>query len=191
MAKVIGPLMSLEARGKVADCLVFFPWKGLHVVRQLVTPSNPKSYDQGDQRMILGALGKACSVIGGIYVFASEIKGFALSGQTWVSTLIKYMIDNVIYDGDDWDSLWTEYNGHTAKAAFISEASALELPDFDVDYKGATNACPNGMILYLLAKYATNMHALNAAKFNRSPYTIALASWAEANIQAMVAEFSA
>ena len=41
MAKVDGPLLSLEARGKVADAIVFFPWKGRHVVRQWLKPTNP------------------------------------------------------------------------------------------------------------------------------------------------------
>jgi len=28
MAKVSGPLQSLSASGKLADCIVFFTWKG-------------------------------------------------------------------------------------------------------------------------------------------------------------------
>jgi len=61
MAKVSAPLFSLEARGKIADAMVFFPWKGRHVVRQWLKPSNPKLTLQGDIRQTLGGLGRACS----------------------------------------------------------------------------------------------------------------------------------
>lgn len=42
MAKVSGPLMSMEASGKFGGTLVFGSWKGRSTVRQLVTPSNPR-----------------------------------------------------------------------------------------------------------------------------------------------------
>lgn len=50
MAKLKAPLMSLGASGRIANTLVFFPWKGLNVVREYVIPSNPKSTGQTTQR---------------------------------------------------------------------------------------------------------------------------------------------
>ena len=50
MAKLKAPLLSLGASGKLADALVFFPWKGLNVVREFVVPSNPKTSGQTTQR---------------------------------------------------------------------------------------------------------------------------------------------
>jgi hypothetical protein len=35
--------MSLGASGKLADTLVFFPWKGINAVREYVIPANPKT----------------------------------------------------------------------------------------------------------------------------------------------------
>ena len=46
MAKVSGPLMSMESSGKFGGTLVFTKWKGRAVVRQLVKPANPKSAGQ-------------------------------------------------------------------------------------------------------------------------------------------------
>jgi hypothetical protein len=43
MAKVTGPLMSLDASGAFGGTLVFGKWKGRPTVRQLVTPSNPNT----------------------------------------------------------------------------------------------------------------------------------------------------
>lgn len=50
MAKLIMPLASAEARGQIAKMLVYFPWKGLNVVRGYVIPSNPNTAAQQSQR---------------------------------------------------------------------------------------------------------------------------------------------
>jgi len=46
MVKVSGPMMSLDASGKLAGTLVFAKWKGRNYVRSLVKPANPKSGGQ-------------------------------------------------------------------------------------------------------------------------------------------------
>ena len=55
MAKLKAPLMSLGASGKLADTLVFFPWKGINAVREYVIPANPKTALQTTQRGYLTA----------------------------------------------------------------------------------------------------------------------------------------
>lgn len=50
MAKVKGPLFSMDARGQIAKSLVYMGWKGLKTVRQYVIPSNPNTEDQQTQR---------------------------------------------------------------------------------------------------------------------------------------------
>ena len=50
MAKVVGPLLSVDARGKVADAMVFSYWRGQKYVRQWVKPSNPNTASQQAQR---------------------------------------------------------------------------------------------------------------------------------------------
>lgn len=50
LAKLIMPCASAEARGQLAKMLVFFPWKGLNVVRGYVIPSNPNTAAQQSQR---------------------------------------------------------------------------------------------------------------------------------------------
>lgn len=50
MAKVKSPLMSAEARGKLADSVVHFPWKGINAVREYVIPANPRTAAQTTQR---------------------------------------------------------------------------------------------------------------------------------------------
>jgi len=50
MVKLIGPAMSLDASGSLADTLVFSKWKGRNYARQLVRPANPKSAGQVGMR---------------------------------------------------------------------------------------------------------------------------------------------
>lgn len=54
MARLIAPLFSFGARGKLGDALVYFPWKGIHAVRTYVIPANPNSAAQQTQRGYLG-----------------------------------------------------------------------------------------------------------------------------------------
>jgi hypothetical protein len=63
MAKVFGPLHSDGATGKLANAIVFFPWKGNNVVRKWLKPTNKKSAKQGVQRCIMGGTGRACGEI--------------------------------------------------------------------------------------------------------------------------------
>lgn len=53
MAKLKAPLLSLGASGAIGEALVFFPWKGLDVVREYVVPANPKTDAQKLQRKYL------------------------------------------------------------------------------------------------------------------------------------------
>lgn len=191
MAKVTGPLFSISATGKLSNALVYFPWKGRHVVRQWLKPANPKSADQGDQRLICGALGRSVSPIHTTSAFAADVRLFMAVGATWVSEMVKYMIDNVINDGTAWDALYTEYSTHTAKTDWDTEAAGINLHEFDIVYKGATNAAPAGMLLYLVGKCATNWELLGTKGFQRGPYTTVLASWTATEIGDMVAEFAA
>lgn len=46
MAKVSGPLFSLDARGQIGKAVVYSFWKGVNYVRQHVVPNNPQSTDQ-------------------------------------------------------------------------------------------------------------------------------------------------
>lgn len=63
MAKVTGPLMSLDASGSVGKAMVFSKWKGRNYVRQLVKPANPKSPLQVSTRSIMKFLAQNWAAI--------------------------------------------------------------------------------------------------------------------------------
>lgn len=54
MAKVSGPLFSLQAGGQLAKTLVYSRWKGISDVRSYVIPANPRSAGQTTQRGYFG-----------------------------------------------------------------------------------------------------------------------------------------
>lgn len=64
MARVSGPLMSVDASGKFGGAMVFAKWKGRNYVRQLVTPSNPKAAKQLGVRGMMGFLAAAWTGLG-------------------------------------------------------------------------------------------------------------------------------
>lgn len=53
MAKVTGPLLSLDARGSVAKTIVFSAWKGINYVRQRVIPTYSNTAAQADIRELI------------------------------------------------------------------------------------------------------------------------------------------
>lgn len=99
MAKVNGPLMSMDASGKLGDAIVFSKWKGRNYVRQLVTPANPQTADQKTVRSILGTLAKAAAMVLTSYADVAEVgspfftaaRDGAPSGQSWISWVQKTM----------------------------------------------------------------------------------------------------
>lgn len=177
MAKVVGPLFSLDARNKLGDALVFIGWKGIKDVRQWLKPAQPRTGAQGDVRLILGGLGRACKPADPTKYYVSEAKKVAPAQQSWISYFVQTIRNNVMYDSDAFEAEVTEYSGHTAKTAFDTAAAALGLTDFDIDYKKTTSKFSAGLMLYELAKFAIMVHAANPDVFNKAPYTKALAQW--------------
>lgn len=97
MAKVKGPLMSMEASGAYGGTLVFGQRKGSSVVRQLVTPANPQTAGQEAARnsvRIGGTLQKWVSATalvadGQTDVDKVRLAAKAPANQTWNSYLVQ------------------------------------------------------------------------------------------------------
>lgn len=64
MARVTGPLLSIDASGSVAGTITFSKWKGRSYVRQRVIPANPKTPLQVSTRAIMGFCAKNWAGIG-------------------------------------------------------------------------------------------------------------------------------
>jgi len=101
VAKLKAPLLSLGASGQIAKSLVFFPWKGLDVVREYVVPSNPKTDAQNAQRAyittavaLIHAAQAQTPALG-----AAEVTAYALWASvvrphtTWFNQAVKNCVD--------------------------------------------------------------------------------------------------
>lgn len=177
MAIVTGPLMSLDARGKIGDALVFIGWKGIKTVRQWLKPANPQSAGQGDVRIALGGLGRAVGMVGVDKAIHAQLKTLKLipDKQSKQSYLVQYIKDT--YLGSTGATFTAAYiaqlaaiTGHTSYTSWGAAADALGITEFDLSYASLA-PFDKALGLYLLAK------ACIALGFTGSPYTLALASW--------------
>lgn len=131
MAKVSGPLMSMEASGAFGGALVFGKWKGRNTVRQLVTPSNPQSAGQTESRNRVRVTGMAQRAVrlsaqkktGQTLTEKALLMAAAPSGYAWNGFLTDSMIGA---GGLTYDAAQTAYAVLTApqKTAWDAAAAA-------------------------------------------------------------------
>jgi len=132
MAKVVMPLLSAEASGKIADTMVYFYWKGLNVVRRWVVPTNPREIKQKLIRTRLAAMGKnlaAMTTAAPAGAIIALIKAVAPANTIWnahfVSQTLKHIKTNA-----NWTALNTAYNAAvTQLTQFEASAGLLVMAD--------------------------------------------------------------
>ena len=191
MAKLTGPLMSLDARGKIANALVFIGWKGIKTVRQWVVPANPKSIGQGDARLVLGGTGRAVGKVGVDSGIHTQLKTLDLipDQQSKQSYLVQYIRAQYLAGtGATFTAAYVAQlalcTGHTKYTTFQNAADDLDITEFDISYAGIS-PYDKALGVYLLAKSCV---ALN---FTGTPYTLAVTSWTETQVASFTADFAA
>ena len=179
MAKVYGPLHSDGATGKLADAIVYFPWKGNNVVRKWLIPTNKKSAPQGVRRVMLGGTGRACGEIlprpgnTTISFFAQSLIGLKLipGGQTKQSFMVDYIMSHYLTNATAYAAQLLEMTTNTTVfTALGTIATTLGLVNFEVTYDGVA-PYDKALGLYLIAKSAV------ALGFTVAPYTAAVSAW--------------
>ena len=188
MSKVVAPLQSFSASGKVGKSIVFFSHLGRNVVRGLVTPRNTQTESQGDVRLLMSALGRAAKIpaFGGVYL--ADLVQATPAGQTWVSQMVKGVQGLYGKSRTGITALLSAASGHSESAVFTSEALTLGIGDVTIDYAGTPTTIDKGAILYALAAYTMSVKATNPSLFARTPYTTALASWDSTDVAAFAAD---
>ncbi len=160
MAKVTGPLMSLDASGTVGGTATFSKWKGRNYVRLRVTPMNPQTNGQATSRTYLGALGQGLSAVltrakdslnVGSQFWADGVS-FAPAGQSWISfasrTILGTNFGNIA-------AIVTAYTAvsSTPKGYYDANAALAGLTDFSLPY-GTAGTIHAGAIFYGMYKFA-------------------------------------
>lgn len=137
MAKVDGPLFSLEARGKIGDAIVFFPWKGRHAVRRWLKPTNPQDIDQQLIRQKVAAFGHCLAAIitpgadlanGAAAV--EEWKEHTPAAQIWNAYFVKVGMEDLACD-TRWIAAMTAVFASAASQSFSELALELGIPTIE------------------------------------------------------------
>jgi len=186
MAKVKGPLMSMEASGKVGNAIVFSVWKGSAYVRKWLKPKNAMSDAQAIIRVVQAGVGASCGKVKVTSAYEGQLITLNRipSGQSKQSFLVKYVRDHYCKLAADYTSILAAYNAHTAKTDFESSALEIGLIDFNLSY-GSAVTFPAGLGLYMLALTAI------ALGFTGTPYSVAIGSWTSTQIDLLVADLAA
>lgn len=155
MAKVVLPLLSVEARNKLGDAMVFFPLPHCdqNVVRRWLKPTNPKSEAQGDVRLKVKAMGYGNSFIDPTKTLATQIKAVTPSGQTWAAYFIKTAL------GDNFaniDASLTAWDSATNTGDWNSAAADLGMVDQDISY-ASIDPITAGEIMFVQARAAYDL----------------------------------
>lgn len=143
MSKVSGPLMSMDASGKLADAIVFSKWKGRNYVRQLVIPYNPQSASQQETRAALGSAGRMNSYVGEASDAQTALESAAPSDQSGVGYYAQQQTSR--FEQSDTD--YNDVGNATEKGYFDTAAASLGLTDITIP--GSTPLeVPAGLILW-------------------------------------------
>lgn len=150
MAKVTGPLFSLDARGSVGKSIVFSFWNGANYVRSRVIPANPQSDGQAEVRTKMGSIGKNNKAILPTGTLATQVIAVTPGTQSWMSYLASTMAGLAFAF---FDAQKTAYGVSAKKAKFDTEAAGIPLSNFELGY-GAYGAVTGGAQLYICAAAA-------------------------------------
>ena len=190
MARVVAPLQSFSASGQVGGSLVFFSHLGRNVVRALVTPRNARSETQGDVRLLLGAIGRACSAVVRPASYYNDLINVVPAGQTWVSYM-QTLVQNHFGTGNIGVAALKAAESGSTPTNWDSLAAGLGLSALTIPYANSTDQTLSaGTQLYALAQAAFNIRAVNPTLFNRAPYTTAFASWDDAEVTSFVTDLT-
>ena len=159
MAKVVLPLLSAEARGKIADSLVFFPLahsKGGQPVRRWLKPANPQSAAQGTTRIKMAATGsvipKVLHVKSGQNTdssLAAQWKVLCPANKIWNAFFVEKMNGSAFATINQALSDWASEDA-TDQGLFDTAAAALAMEDTTITY-GVPSTITAGEKLFIAA----------------------------------------
>lgn len=192
MSKVVAPLGSFSASGKIGKSLVFFSHLGRNVVRGLVTPANPKSETQGDQRLLMAGLARPTRAVVFGNAFLTALSTVTPSGQTWVSAYLKAAMQRYGTGTTGVAALKAATAAHDETAEFEAQASALGLVTARISYAEESLGITPGEQLFALAQYSEAISVQNPGIFGSSaPWDEVFIDWASTDVAAFASAISA
>ena len=160
MAKVISPLFSFEASGKIADSMVFFTWKGRNVVRKWTIPTNPMSENQGNIRLKIKSCAKGLKAALLTANLVTGLKDLTPAGQIWNAYLIKRIMDQYLKGDTSYTAVVSAFTNSVAISQWDASATELEMIAEWVTYASIETILA-GQQLMQIAKGAFNLEHPN------------------------------
>lgn len=173
MAKTVNPLLSMEASGSVGKSLTYGKHLGRNVVRLWTKPANPKTVEQGDQRLVFSYAGAGAARVKSDSQFGVGFKSIVPAGFTIQNGTAKVISDLF----PTASALFASFDGATNKALFTAKANAIGVLDYEIPYAGTIKSVSNGEVLYALAYSLSIVAASNPTIFNYAPFTTPITSW--------------
>ncbi len=135
MARVTGPLFSVEASGSYGGVVTFAKWKGRQYVRQLVIPANPHSAGQETARnavRVAGAVQRQINLSTRVHAENTlrdklEITAITPGGYAWNGFLVDNLSGTAHVNIIAADAIWAAL-APAEKTAWDNAAAALVPP---------------------------------------------------------------
>lgn len=176
MAKLTGPLFSMDASGSFAGAMVFSKWKGRNYARQLVIPSNPHSADQEAARNHVRTSGSAQKFVNVntqinanlVVADKAEIQAVTPAGFAWNGFLVDSIVGAGQVNMTASDAIWAARTGGE-KTAWNNAADALTAPLLGVGQTvagggaGTPKTSGNVFLNYIYGLYAIGIHPIPTA----------------------------
>ena len=162
MAKVVGPFLSLGARGTLANTLTASVWKGINTMRLKGTPSNPKTSGQMEARAFFAAGGKITKVADLTESLVVFVKSITPAQQSWASYFVREMLGT---GNINIEAAKTQYNtsgNATIKGYFDDAAAQVGIEAVNLDGTSNTQVAP-GLSLWAAYTAAYRLGAASAA----------------------------
>lgn len=161
MAKVTGPLMSLEASGTIGNALTFSRWVGRPYVRRYTVPGNPQTLGQETHRNRFSAVGTITTwasrnqQLFGLNTVDDQalIKAKTPADQRWNGYLLRVMTSG---NGAQFEAAKADWEGAmlSNQASWETAATTLVPPMPSAAQRGtlgvSTPAATPGFLLFLL-----------------------------------------
>ena len=147
MSQVLGPLLSLSAKGTIGGALTFSNWKGLNTCRVKSNPSNPKTTGQMKNRSYFAAAGKISKVTDPLEVLPVFVKTVTPSQQSYASYFSKELLGtnnvNIIASIAAYDLV----GNATVKSYFDDAAAQAGVESVDIDGTANTQVSAGAALL--------------------------------------------
>ena len=181
MARVTGPLMSMEASGTIGKSLTFANWVGRQYVRRWTRPSNPQTADQMGQRNAFSVIGVGVSQANKCLQFNSStgktderaFREKTPSGMRWNGYIQKVLTGS---GAAGYHAATAAWNALASKTAWETTAAGLtppvpSAPTYLAGGAGGTGATP-GEVLFIM-NYGLYLVGARTTAPNDTPPTYA------------------